>query len=412
MNFLFVHQNFPGQYRHVAAALAHDPAHQVVALGETENLQGRPAPHPRIRLLGHPAPPPPTPGTHHYIRDYERAIRRGQLTAKVAIELQKQGFRPDVVAVHPGWGEGLFLKDIFPAARHIHYCEFFYRGEGSDVGFDPEYPAALDDKLRVRIKNSTQLIGMEAADAGISPTQWQKAQYPACWADKIHVLHEGIDTAKVRPNPQAALEVDGRTFKAGDPVITYVARNLEPYRGFHVFLRTLPQVLAAHPTAHVLIVGGEDVSYGVRPPQGKSYRGMLQEELGDRLDGSRIHFLGKVPYERFLNLLQVSAVHVYLTYPFVLSWSLLEAMSAGCLLVASDTAPVREVIRHEHNGLLTDFFDTDHLAKNILEALNHPARFAALRHCAREDVVAQFDLATHCLPEALKFYTGKVQSHG
>jgi glycosyltransferase involved in cell wall biosynthesis len=410
MNFLSVQQNFPGQFRHVAANLAGDERHRVVALGETENLQGRPLLHPAIRPLGHAAPPPPNPGTHHYIRDYERAIRRGQLTARAAMELQSQGFRPDVVAVHPGWGEGLFLKDIFPQARHIHYCEFFYHGEGSDVGFDPEYPASLDDRLKVRIKNSPQLIGMDTADAGLSPTQWQKAQYPASWTDKIHVLHEGIDTQHVAPDPRAELEVDGMRFRAGDPVITYVARNLEPYRGFHVFMRTLPRVLAQHPRAHVLIVGGDDVSYGVRPPEGKTYPGILREEIGEGLDWSRVHFLGKVPYARFLSVLQVSAVHVYLTYPFVLSWSLLEAMAAGYLLVASDTAPVREVIRHGNNGLLADFFDTDTLAKHILEALNQPARFTDLRARARDHVVARYDLSRHCLPEALKFYIGA--AHG
>jgi glycosyltransferase involved in cell wall biosynthesis len=412
MNFLFVHQNFPGQYRHVATALATDAGHQVVAIGETENLQGRPTLHPRIRLLGHAAPQPPTPGTHHYIRDYERAIRRGQNTARVALELHNSGFRPDIVAVHPGWGEGLFLKDIFPAARHIHYCEFFYRGEGSDVGFDPEYPATLDDRLRVRIKNSTQLVGMEAADAGISPTHWQKAQYPACWGDKIHVLHDGIDTQLVQPDPQAELEVDGLRFKAGDPVITYVARNLEPYRGFHVFMRALPKVLGQHPRAHVVIVGGEEVSYGACPPQGKTYPGMLKEELGETLDWSRVHFLGKVPYGRYLSVLQVSAVHVYLTYPFVLSWSLLEALSAGCLLVASDTAPVREAIQHEQNGLLTGFFDTDLLARHLLEALNHPEQFKDMRARARDFVVSRFDLTSHCLPEAVRFYTGQAHAHG
>lgn len=412
MNFLFVHQNFPGQYRHVAATLAGDPCHQVMAMGEVDNLRGRPALHPNIRLLGHDAPPPPTPGTHHYIRDYERAIRRGQMTARVALDLFNSGFRPDVVAVHPGWGEGLFLKDIFPDARHIHYCEFFYRAEGSDVGFDPEYPANLDSRLKVRIKNSTQLVGMDAADAGISPTQWQKAQYPDYWADKIHVLHDGIDTRVVVPNPDATLEVDGLVLKRGDPVITYVARNLEPYRGFHVFMRALPETLRRHPEARVVIVGGEDVSYGSHPAEGKTYKGMMHEELSDRVDWSRVHFLGKVPYPRFLSILQISAVHVYLTYPFVLSWSMLEAMSAGCVLVASATAPVQEVIQHGSNGLLVDFFDVDALSQQISEVLDHPAEFAALRIQARDTVVRHYDLSTHCLPQALQFYTGEAQHHG
>ena len=412
VNFLFLHQNFPGQFRHVAAALAHDPRHRVVAVGETENIQNRPRLHPKIRVLGHPAPPPLTPGTHHYIRDYERAIRRGQLTARVVMELRQSGFQPDVVAVHPGWGEGLFLKDVFPKARHIHYCEFFYRAHGSDVGFDPEYPSGLDDQLKVRIKNSTQLVGMESADAGLSPTHWQKAQYPACWQEKIHVLHEGIDTRTVVPDDTAEIEVDGRSFRAGDKVLTYVARNLEPYRGFHIFMRALPEVLERHPDAHVLIVGGEDVSYGSHPPEGQTYRSLMQSELGEKLDWARVHFLGKVPYSRFLKLLQVSAAHVYLTYPFVLSWSMLESMAAGCVLVASDTAPVREVVQHGHNGVLVDFFDVSALSRQINEVLAHPEAHREMRVRARETVVANYDLTTHCLPGAVRFYTGNLETHG
>lgn len=412
MKFLFVHQNFPGQFRHVAAALANNPQHQVVAMGEVENLKGRPPLHPKIKVLGHSAPPPPTPGTHHYIRDYERAIRRGQLTARVALDLFNSGFRPDVVAVHPGWGEGLFLRDIFPSARHIHYCEFFYRGEGSDVGFDPEYPSTLDDKLRVRIKNSTQLVSLESADAGLSPTQWQKSQYPSCWADKIHVLHEGIDTRLVCPDLHAELDVEGLRFRPGDPVITYVARNLEPYRGFHVFMRALPEILRRNTRAHVLVVGGDEVSYGARPPDGRTFRDRMREELGENLDWSRVKFLGKVPYPRFLKLLQISAVHVYLTYPFVLSWSMLEAMSAGCLLVASDTAPVREVVNHEANGLMVDFFDVTALAKQILEVLSHPEHYIPLRVQARADMVERFDLTTRCLPDAIRYISGETEHHG
>lgn len=405
MNFLFVHQNFPGQFRHVAPALAASSAHRVVAIGEEANIRNRPSLHPAITVLGYPSPPPPTPSTHHYIRDHERAIRRGQNLARLCQTLLGQGFRPDVVVVHPGWGEGLFLRDLFPAARHIHYCEFFYRGRGSDVGFDPEYPAGLDDLLRVRVKNGTQLISLESADAGLSPTRWQADQYPTLWRERIRVIHDGIDTEVVAPRGDTALQVDGLTLRPGDEVITYVARNLEPYRGFHIFMRALPEILARRPRAHVLIVGGDDVSYGRAAPGGKTYRQLLLEQVGGELDAQRVHWLGKVPYSRFLDILRVSAVHVYLTYPFVLSWSLLEALSTGCLVVGSATAPVQEVISDGENGLLVDFFDRQALADKVVAVLQDPARFAPMRRRARKSVVERYDLKRICLPQTLRLLT-------
>jgi glycosyltransferase involved in cell wall biosynthesis len=406
MNFLFVHQNFPGQFPHLAAALASRPEHGVVALGEARRLAQRGSPHPAIRGVGYAMPPVKSSHAHHYLRNYETHVRRGQVVARKALQLQSEGFRPDVVIAHPGWGEALFLKDVFPAARHIHYCEFFYRADGGDVGFDPLFPAAIDDRLRVRVKNSTQLVGLDYADAGLSPTAWQASRYPAVFQPRIATIHDGIDTGLVKPDAEARLEIGGQRFTAQDEVVTYVARNLEPYRGFHVFMQALPQLLEARPNAVVLIVGGDEVSYGEPAPAGKSWREHCLAQHGQDLDLSRVHFLGKLPYREYLKVLQISSAHVYLTYPFVLSWSMLEAMAAGCLLIGSATAPVQEVIRHEQNGLLVDFFDAAGWASTIADALARREALTPLRVAARQTVLQHYDLATHCLPKQLEFVLG------
>lgn len=403
MKFLFIHQNFPGQFRHVAKVLADDPENQVIGVGEARNLNGRSALHPDIRMLGYQTYGHGSKEIHHYLRDFEVHVRRGQSVLRLLLKLREDKWIPDVVVAHPGWGEALFLKDVFPNARHVQYFEYYYHGTDGDLGFDPEFPATLDDQLRVRIKNSTQLQSLVACDQGISPTLWQKSRYPAEFQAKIRVIHEGVDTNIIKPDPGAWIEINGHHLRMGDEIVTYVARNLEPYRGFHSFMRMLPTLQALRPNAHVLIVGGHDVSYGRRLPEGGTYRRKYSTELKDQVNWNRVHFLGKLPYADYLRILQVSSAHVYLTYPFVLSWSMLEAMAAGCLLVASSTTPVREVIRNGENGLLVDFFDTDQIATVVAEALAHTERYKAIRHRARQTIVENYDLRTCCLPQMLKF---------
>ena len=271
------------------------------------------------------------------------------------------------------------------------------------MGFDPEFPSTLDDQLRVRIKNTTQLHSLIGCDQGVSPTAWQQSRYPAELRNKIEVIHEGIDTEIVKPDAGAWVEINGQRLQAGDEIVTYVARNLEPYRGFHTFMRSLPKLQALRPNAKVIIVGGDEVSYGKRLPEGQTYRQRYCAEVQDRVDWSRVFSVGKLPYADYLKVLQISAAHVYLTYPFVLSWSMLEAMAAGCLLVASDTAPVKEVIEDGQNGLLVDFFDHDRLANKITEVLANPEIHPPLRNSARKTIVEQYDLKTLCLPKMLRF---------
>ncbi|MDM8351122.1 glycosyltransferase family 4 protein [Pseudomonas sp. sp1636] len=403
MRFLFVHQNFPGQFRHVARALADDPRHQVIGICDATNLKPTSGLHPRVSIFGYPSPTRAGADTHPYVRDYEAHVRRGQRVVRAAMRLQAHGFSPDVVVVHPGWGEGLFLREVFPNARHVHYCEYFYHADGGDVGFDPEFPVSFDDRLRVVARNSTQLLGLVQCDAGISPTLWQRARYPAEFQAKIRVLHEGVDSRRLRPDPQAVLEANSRTFCAAEEIVTFVARNLEPYRGFHSFMRMLPALLAMRPAAQVLIVGGDDVSYGSRLPAGESYRQKYSAEIDGQVDWSRIHFLGKLPYDRYIKVLQVSSAHVYLTCPFVLSWSMLEAMASGCLVIGAATPPVQELIVDGENGLLVDFFDPDGIAQTVAAALADPQRVAPLRQRAREQVQRHYDLQSVCLPAWIDF---------
>jgi glycosyltransferase involved in cell wall biosynthesis len=401
MRLLLIHQNLPGQYRHLLMHYGQQPDCQVVGLGEMRRLRENfRKPIPGVRLVGYETPPAIKATTLPTLRTTEAAVQRGQVVLKTLLGLKKAGFYPDVVYAHPGWGETLFLKDVFPNARLLHFCEFYYHTTGQDFNFDAEYPNDANDVLRLRVRNLHHLMALEQADLGIAPTVWQQTRFPVAYQSKIAVIHDGVDTQVVAPDPQAFVLLAQKKLRLtkNDEVITFVSRNLEPYRGFHVFMRALPDLLKARPKSHVIIVGGNDVSYGRRPDSG-TYRQALLAEVGNRIDASRVHFVGKLPYATFLRILQVSTAHVYLTYPFVLSWSMMEAMAAGCLVIGSKTPPVEEVIRHEENGLLVDFFSTGQLIDAVQRACEEPARMQMMREQARRTVVDRFDLRTVCLPE-------------
>jgi glycosyltransferase involved in cell wall biosynthesis len=407
MKILFIHQNFPAQYRWLAQTLAADKRWEVMALGEAGNIKRR-GKLPGVNTAGYAEPQPASQQTHHYVKPLEGAVRRGQAVVRACLELKKRGFVPDLVYAHPGWGEALFLRDVYPNARITLYCEFYYRATGRDVGFDPEFPSNLDDIFRVRIKNAASILSLEAADAGISPTRWQRDAFPAEYRDRIALLHEGVDTSVVKPDARAELALPkGTKLTARDEVVTYIARNLEPYRGFHMFMRALPEILRRRPKAHVLVVGADGVSYGQSPPKGTTYRKKYLEEIGNGVDLSRVHFMGQVPYDTLLKVYQVSSVHVYLTYPFVLSWSMLEAMAAGCAVLASRTPPVEEVIVDGENGYLVDFFKPGEIAERVDKLLSRPQDTAPVREKARKTIVERYDLKRICLPKQLELVNSK-----
>ena len=385
MRVLFLHQNMPGQFKHLAPELAQE-GHEVRFLTQREDvtLKG-------VTRVVYRRPPATKTDPHPYLRLLETAVITGQQAARAMLAMKARGFAPDLVIGHPGWGETMFVKDVLPDARLINFCEFFYRGRGADVGFDTEGPDDIDMVCRQRIRGAHLLASLEACDAGVCPTHWQKSVHPQPFHDKIRVIFDGIDIDVVKPETGAEFALsDGRVLKQGDKIVTYVARNLEPYRGFRSFMRAVPKILARDASAEIVILGGDEVSYGSKPKEHANWREAMLEEVA--FDPKRVHFMGKIPYKKYLALLRVSAVHVYLTYPFVLSWSCLEAMATGAVVVASDTAPVKEVIRDGENGLLVSFFDPEEIAATVAKVLETPKRFSNLGSAARETIVAEYDL--------------------
>lgn len=407
MNILFIHQNFPGQFKHLAPALVRR-GHAVTAmtLRETEagDWQG-------VRLVPYAVERGTARDVHPWVADFETKTIRGEACFRAALRMKAEGFAPDAIVAHPGWGESLFLKDVWPEARLGIYCEFFYHPHGADVGFDPEFPPGDEGTAcRLRLKNLNNLLHFEIADAGISPTHWQASTFPEPFGRRIAVVHDGIDTEAVAPDPSVSLTLNGElVLTKRDEVITFVNRNLEPYRGYHIFMRALPEILKRRPNARVLIVGGDGVSYGARPESGRTWKEIFAAEVRPRIgdaDWGRVHFLGHITYAHFIALLQLSTVHVYLTYPFVLSWSLLEAMSAGCAIIAGDTPPLREAIRHDDNGRLVDFFDAPALADAVCALLDDPTARRRLGANARAFAQANYDLESVCLPRQLAWVEG------
>lgn len=396
MRILFIHQNFPGQFKYLAPAMAAVHGTEVVAMTMRHDLgtswQG-------VRLVSYGVSRATAKDVHPWVGEFETKVIRGEACFWAALTLKQQGFTPDIIVAHPGWGESLFLKDVWPSARLGIYCEFFYHALGLDVGFDPEFPGVDGSTAcRLHIKNTNNIMHLNIADAGLSPTKFQADTFPIFFRDRITVMHDGIDTSMLRPNADIAVVLQNQLrLTRANKVITFVNRNLEPYRGYHIFMRALPKILRCHPEALVLIVGNAGVGYGAAPSS-STWKDRFFEEVRDDLDLKRVFFLGRLHYEHYIGILQLSTVHVYLTYPFVLSWSLLEAMSIGCTVVGSDTSPVREVISHNRHGILVDFFDIDALSGTVSQLLDDPVKCQQLGQEAREQMIAHYDLHSICLP--------------
>jgi glycosyltransferase involved in cell wall biosynthesis len=373
-SILFIHQNFPGQFRHIAPALANH-GHQVHALAITGQAT------PGVSLHSYRPSKGSSTSIHPLASEFETKVIRAEACGQAMLQLKANGVMPDLVIAHPGWGEALFVKDVWKQTSLLSFLEFYYATSGTDVGFDPEFSKqGFFEDARLRVKNANNLLSLEISDFGLSPTNWQKQSHPQWTQDRIQVIFDGVDCDILKPNPSVRLNLKretGESFSltSKDEIITFVNRNLEPYRGYHSFMRALPKILAARPNARVLIVGGDGVSYGAKAPEGKTWKQIFLDEVKSRIDLERVHFLGNVPYPIFTQLLQLSSCHVYLTYPFVLSWSCIEALSTGCLVIGSDTGPVREVIEHGVNGLLVDFFNYEAIADAVIRSLSDPASF-------------------------------------
>ena len=401
MKILFVHQNFPGQFLYLAPALK-ARGHVVQVLTDKQN----PAETGIATLKYAYTDTLPNPRETRIGRTFTHMTDRGTIVARAATQMRdKYNYTPDVIFGHSGWGETLFLKEVWPDAKLIAYAEFYYRGRDSDADFDPEFRReGFDQVLLAQGKAAHLAQGLLHADAGLSPTKWQASRHPKALQSQIKVIFEGVRTEVMKPNPDASLTLpNGQKIRAGDEVLTFVNRNLEPYRGYHVFMRALPEILRARSNAQVMIVGGTGISYGDPPSDGRTWKEIFLNEVKDQIDLSRVHFLGQIPYPHFVALMQISRAHAYLTYPFVLSWSMMEAMSAGALVVGSKTEPVQEMITHGKNGLLVDFFDVKTWSSTLIEALADPQKFMPLRKAARETILQNYDLNSICLPQMIDF---------
>ena len=393
VRLLFVHQAFPGQYIHILRELHSRGGHQLIGLGIEETAEVLPE---SVHYFRYNLQRGNQPGLHPWAMDMETKVIRGEACAKAANELKKQGFVPDLICGHPGWGELLFLKDVWPETPLLTYQEFFYNPRGFDYDFDPELQGTptWDQCANIRMKTANQLLNLESSNWCVTPTEFQKRSYPASKQTNITVIHDGIDTEKAKPidKPSDLTLPNGIVLKHQEKIITFVNRNLEPYRGCHSMIRSIPRIQELEKEAKIIIVGNTSgVSYGSACPEGEWPETFLKEIEG-KYDPSQVIFTGQLPYEKFIPLLQMSNAHVYLTYPFVLSWSLLEAMSCGCAIVGSDTEPVREVIRHRYNGLLVDFFKPDEIAESIAELIKNQILAKELGNNARATVIRRFRL--------------------
>lgn len=400
MKYLFLHQNFPAQFRVIAQALAAEKGNEVLALRQHNRTDSLPNVGVATYRFLHQS----LPNQHPLLREMEAKVLRAEAVAEACKSLRKKGWTPDVVVAHPGWGEALLIKDIWPKVRLVSYVEYFYAAEGQDYNFDPEFAVHDDAALhRLRLKNSVNLHALNDSDALWTATEFQRSTFPAWARDRIQVIHEGVDMTALKPDPRASIAIAGKnlTLTAEDEVITYASRSLEPLRGFHVFMRALPALLKARPKAHVVIMGKEEPSYGPGPSAHKSWLQQLMLEVGKSLDPKRVHLVGFAPTEVYRAVLQVSRAHVYLTYPFVLSWSAVEALSCGARIVAADTAPVREILPPGSEPYVFDFFDAKALVKATCRALDRtPAEVAADAKAARALVKTHYSTATQV--EALK----------
>lgn len=397
MRILLVHRNFPGQFRYLAPALI-KAGHKVGVLTWDQNK------NPRVLPTAHYSYDPVK--IDGLARTYAEYSELGAAAARAANGLRKKGDAvPDVVFGSINWGETLFLKEVWPEARHLGYAEFLYATKGLDTGFDPEFSRpSFEANIRTVARRAYLMQAALQADALISPTHWQASTFSPELQAKLSVIHDGVDTDRIAPDPTASYQIPGGPLlKRGDEVLTFVNRNLEPYRGYHTLMRALPKLMKARPGLRVVMVGGDGAGYGPGPGKGLNWKQVFLDEVGAKIDPTRLHYVGRIPYPDLLNLLRVGRAHAYLSYPFVLSWSMLEAMSLGCVVVGSDTPPVAEAITDGVNGHLVDFFDVDAWADKLTEVLADPDAQTGVRQAARQHVVDTYDLQKVCLPKLLNF---------
>ena len=401
LNILFVHQNFPGQYAHIVRSLCQEGCHNIIALGINDNKSRLPS---GLKYYRYSITKGTTDGIHALASEIETKIIYGEACARAAHKLKLEGFTPDIICCHPGWGV-LFLRDVWPNIPILAYQEFYYSSYASDTTFDPEFCATQTwaETARVRMKNTHLDLSLKSATWNITPTFFQRNKFPLSDQARMSVIHDGVNTDIASPaSSENKFNLpDGTEISKSDHVVTFVNRTIEPYRGCHTFIRSIPHIQSRYPNSQIVIVGSTSgTSYG-SPCPGGEWKDVFLDEIRSSYDPTRVHFTGNLPYASFISLLQISSCHVYLTYPFVLSWSLLEAMSCACPIVASSTEPVQEVITDGVNGLLVNFFSPEALATAVTDLLSNASLSHKLGRAARQKILSEYSLSK-CLPRHLQ----------
>lgn len=401
MNILFIHQSFPGQYCHILNSLAAQGTHKIVGMGLVEPDISLPS---SITYVRYGLNRGNTPELHPWLLDFDSKFIRAEACANAALQLKKNGFTPNIICAHPGWGESIFLADIWPTIPILSYQEFFYNPSGFDYDFDAEFqsiPPSFEASAKLHLKNINPLLALHSSAWNVSPTHFQKSSYPSVFHSRFSVIHDGIDVHKLIPDPNINfVSIPNYPISFSGRIITFVNRRLEPYRGCHTFIRAIPYILDQNPDLNIVIIGDTSgASYGKQPANGNWHLQFLNE-IDGKYDKAKVHFIGRTTYSDYIKLLQLSSCHVYLTYPFVLSWSLLEAMSTATPVVCSRTKPVLEVVQDGYNGLLFDFFKPKDLSVAVSTILSDGALSAFLGANARQSVIDSYSL-DHCVPRHL-----------
>ncbi len=407
MNILFLHPNFPGQFLQLSRYLGATGRHKVMFLSKDQNGSKLPG----VNVGMYARPREATKKLHPYLKLTEEAVLEAQSVVKGIDALRRQvKFVPDVVVGHSGWGSTMYVKDILPDVPVISYFEWYYNSKGGDVGYWPDEKVSIDDKCRIRTINAHHLLSLQSCDVRFTPTEWQRSQFPAEYRDSMKVIHEGVETDYIKPQSGVKFVLDNENVKLNlsdcEELVTYLSRGMEPYRGFPEFMEAIRILLKRRPKAHVVIAGGDRACYGPQFSKDKTWMQAEKEKGG--YDKERVHFVGHLKRDEYLMLLQASTVHVYLTRPFILSWSCLESLAAGCCLVGSATPPVEEAVEDGVNGLLANFRRPEHIAYRIEEALDDPELRARLGKAARESILERYDLKD-CLRKQIDMIYGAMR---
>lgn len=404
---LFIHQNFPGQYKHIYKVLVRE-GFEVHSLSISK-YEGEGISNHYYELNSSSSD-----SINQWAREFEAKMIRADSALNKCLELKKGGFDPDLIIGHPGWGETFFMKEVWPKAKLLTYVEFYYKTIDCDIDFDR---SVIEDdlnlnfeefykfnKFKLAARNAPFLASYATSDYLVSPTQYQKDLIPESLREGIEVIHDGIDTDILKPDPKVTLSINGKKYSRDDNVITYVSRSLDPYRGFHIFMKSIPKILKQNPDANIFIIGNDKThGYGAKPTGKENYKEIYFSKIRDEIKGNedRLFFFGPVQYELFIKVMQISSAHVYLTYPFVLSWSFLEAMSCGATIIGSNTEPVTEVIQDKENGLLVDFFDHESISNNVHKILKNKDKYKNISINARQTIIDKYDLKSVALPKHL-----------